>query len=221
MNETEVIDITNGDVEENGTLEELTLNEVTGMEDWPESSVEGYRLIYYPLVDDVKWWDRFRELQKALKEGVVVETPQRMREPPKLKRQRSMGFGLTEDGKLPLIELPVFTDEVPEGLAKPKRFGNEGFQGELLETHERGGKSWMYTINNYAESDVMRLKALECTYHVFGKEVGEQGTPHLQGCITFSKTMRFNAVTKLIKGHLIRPKVIEAARNYCMKDSDL
>lgn len=82
-------------------------------------------------------------------------------------------------------------------------------------------KSYMYTINNYDENDVKRLQAMECTYHVFGREVGEQGTPHLQGCITFKKGMRFNAAKRVLKGHLTVPKVIEAARNYCLKDGDV
>lgn len=77
----------------------------------------------------------------------------------------------------------------------------------------------MYTINNYTEDDIKRISSLECSYNVFGLEVGESGTPHIQGCITFRKAMRFKAAAKLLKGHLTRPKVVEAARNYCMKDN--
>lgn len=83
------------------------------------------------------------------------------------------------------------------------------------------GKTWMYTINNYTDKDEEFLQRLECSYHVYGREVGEKGTPHLQGCITFKKAMRFSKVSRLIKGHLTRPKVVEAARNYCMKDGDV
>lgn len=81
-------------------------------------------------------------------------------------------------------------------------------------------RSWMYTINNYTEEDENHLQSLECVYHVYGREVGEQGTPHLQGCITFKNSYRFNRVKGLINGHLTIPRDLEAARNYCMKDGD-
>lgn len=78
----------------------------------------------------------------------------------------------------------------------------------------------MYTINNYTEEDVLLMQNLECSYHIFGKEVSESGTPHLQGCITFSKAARFVTVNRYIKGHLQRPKIVEQARNYCTKEGD-
>lgn len=84
----------------------------------------------------------------------------------------------------------------------------------------RGHKSWMYTINNYTDTDEKRLQSLDCTFHVYGREIGESGTPHLQGCITFNTAMRFNAASRVLGGHLTVPRVLDQARNYCMKDSD-
>lgn len=85
----------------------------------------------------------------------------------------------------------------------------------------RGGKSWMYTLNNYTPEDVVRHKGFDCTYHVFAEEVGEEGTPHLQGCITFTKNCRFASVAKFMpRCRLQRPEVIEIARNYCMKEDN-
>lgn len=81
-------------------------------------------------------------------------------------------------------------------------------------------RSWMYTINNYDDNTLKTLKHLECNYHVWGLEVGECGTPHVQGCITFTKTHTFNSVRKLIKGHVEVPRDLEAARNYCKKDGN-
>lgn len=85
----------------------------------------------------------------------------------------------------------------------------------------RRSRSWLYTLNNYTDSDIERLDSLECSYHVYGKEVApETGTPHLQGCITFTKGVRFAQAYRAIQGHLVIPKVIEIARNYCMKEND-
>ena len=65
----------------------------------------------------------------------------------------------------------------------------------------------------------------DVTYMIFGKEVGEQGTPHLQGYIKFKKQKRFTAIRKLmpclIRAHL---EVAYAAGGnnaiYCSKGND-
>lgn len=81
-------------------------------------------------------------------------------------------------------------------------------------------KSWTYTINNYTEDDLVKMQQLECNFHVCGKEVGENGTPHLQGMITFNKSTRLGPL-KLInpKAHWERCISAEAAANYCMKEN--
>lgn len=48
------------------------------------------------------------------------------------------------------------------------------------------GTQFCYTLNNYDDDDVLRLRALHTIatnrvqYHAFQAEVGESGTPHLQ-----------------------------------------
>ena len=50
-----------------------------------------------------------------------------------------------------------------------------------------------FTKNNYSDLDVAILSG-DCTkyfkYWCFGKEVGESGTPHLQGYFEFDNSMR-------------------------------
>lgn len=42
--------------------------------------------------------------------------------------------------------------------------------------------NWCFTYNNYTESGIESLKTFEhIKYCIFGKEIGESGTPHLQG----------------------------------------
>ena len=61
--------------------------------------------------------------------------------------------------------------------------------------------NWCFTINNYHESDELRLKAVfdsgVAEYIIFGREVGASGTPHLQGYIRMKKKLRLNGMKKL------------------------
>ena len=64
-------------------------------------------------------------------------------------------------------------------------------------------KRWVFTLNNYAESDFAHFHdAPDRAYVIIGKEVGESGTPYLQGYITFHKNKRLSPV-KIIhpRGH--------------------
>lgn len=85
-------------------------------------------------------------------------------------------------------------------------------------------KTWCYTLNNYTDEEYVELVNANdgVTYHVIGKEVGEQGTPHLQGCITFQQTKRFNWVKEYIsqRAHIEKANSTNHARAYCKKDGD-
>lgn len=86
----------------------------------------------------------------------------------------------------------------------------------------------MFTWNNYEAAHVQkcakRLDALG-TY-IFGKEVGESGTLHLQGAVKFKQRQRFTAVKKLFADlnegvHWEKMKgTWAAARDYCTKEMD-
>lgn len=82
---------------------------------------------------------------------------------------------------------------------------------------------WCFTINNYTVEEAEHLTNIDVKYIVFGKEVGEQGTPHLQGFVVFNKRMVLNKVKELIgeRAHLevARGSNSEAA-NYCKKDGN-
>ena len=79
----------------------------------------------------------------------------------------------------------------------------------------------MYTLNNWNEQDCERLQAVECTYLVYGKEVGEEGTPHLQGFVYFKNKKSFKQVKQLLgeRCHIEAMKGSAAqAAAYCKKD---
>jgi predicted small secreted protein len=89
------------------------------------------------------------------------------------------------------------------------------------------GKNWCFTLNNWNDEDYERLTHLvekdECVYIIFGKEVGESGTPHLQGFIAFSKRVYLTDVKKRISNtaHFELARMVPEAIEYCKKDGDV
>jgi len=83
-------------------------------------------------------------------------------------------------------------------------------------------KRWVFTLNNYTSDHEDYLRSLDCVYLVFGKEVGESGTPHLQGFVTFKTMHRLSAMKKLLPtAHWeIAKAESDKAANYCKKDND-
>lgn len=56
-----------------------------------------------------------------------------------------------------------------------------------------------FVINNYTELEVSELKRvlpLISKKAVFGLEVGDSGTPHIQGCLFLNKKMRYRTIVK-------------------------
>lgn len=82
-------------------------------------------------------------------------------------------------------------------------------------------KAWVFTLNNYDEEDIQRLEEGDWwSYLIYGKEVGEGGTPHLQGYVQLKTRLRLNGVKVLIRAaHWeARRGSHNEAREYCMKD---
>lgn len=61
-------------------------------------------------------------------------------------------------------------------------------------------KGWCLTLNNYSNSEYDSLLGTECIYIILGKEVGESGTPHLQGYIYF-KSEKSLSQCQSLNGH--------------------
>ena len=82
--------------------------------------------------------------------------------------------------------------------------------------------SYCFTINNYSNADENLLKDLPYKYLVYGREVGENGTPHLQGYVEFHSKRHFSAVKKLhTTAHWeVRKGTAQQAAEYCKKDND-
>lgn len=87
---------------------------------------------------------------------------------------------------------------------------------------QQQSKNWVFTVNNYTEDDILLFNTIECKYIVYGKEVGENGTPHLQGYIIFNSNKRLSALKKIhATAHWERSRGTSIqASTYCKKDND-
>lgn len=89
----------------------------------------------------------------------------------------------------------------------------------------RSAKHYCFTLNNYSNDHKDELKSLfdggGILYLVYGEEVGDSGTPHLQGYVAFIARKTFNSVKRALpNGSHIEAIKGSPARNveYCKKD---
>lgn len=93
----------------------------------------------------------------------------------------------------------------------------------LLDTISPSARNYCFTLNNYTEEDVLFLSNnLErYKYICWGREVGQNGTSHLQGYVSFGTRKTLRAAKALIndRAHL---EVAKGSKNqnreYCKKD---
>lgn len=83
-------------------------------------------------------------------------------------------------------------------------------------------KRWCFTLNNYTEDELGVIStsiASLCRYGCYGLEVGESGTPHVQGYLEFKERRRpmSTSMSKRIHWELARGTKIENIE-YCSKE---
>lgn len=102
--------------------------------------------------------------------------------------------------------------------------GNTNIPKDTPKARGKYSKKWVFTLNNYT---VEELEALEAIFeglaekYVIGKEIGESGTPHLQGAVIFKKATRPIEACKNKRIHWEQQKGNDKqAFDYCMKDNN-
>jgi hypothetical protein len=87
---------------------------------------------------------------------------------------------------------------------------------------------WCFTLNNYSPQEEQHIADQgrdndAIVYLVAGREVGESGTPHLQGFVAFATRTNLTTV-KSVLGARIHLEIARSspaqASNYCKKDGD-
>ena len=89
-------------------------------------------------------------------------------------------------------------------------------------------RRYCLTLNNPTEEEIESVKTLQSSNlkrAIFGYEVGDSGTPHLQGFIHMKNAMTYSAVKKMLSSNRYH---IEAAKGtdyeawtYCLKDEKI
>lgn len=91
-------------------------------------------------------------------------------------------------------------------------------------TENAQSKFWCFTLNNYSEEEYESITKLfpdVASCIVLGKEIGESGTPHIQGYIEFTKRHRLRSAKSKIsnRAHVeVRRGSSDSAISYCKKD---
>lgn len=87
-------------------------------------------------------------------------------------------------------------------------------------------RRWSFTLNNYDEEHIESLHGLieneELSYIIMGREVGDSGTPHLQGYLELPRKKTLAGLKKLLAIHQVHLEVSKGSskqnQDYCKKD---
>jgi len=84
-------------------------------------------------------------------------------------------------------------------------------------------RRYAFTINNYTDKDIEQLQKIEYSYMIYGDEVGETGTPHLQGYVEFVNARSFTSLKKQLPTAHIETAFSTPEQNkaYCSKQKVL
>ena len=86
-------------------------------------------------------------------------------------------------------------------------------------------RQFISTWNNYSDADIEHFRdwcAKRTTYSIVGREVGEQGTPHLQGFHQTRGGLSFKAFKKVLPSVSVKPVGTDnGCADYCRKEDNL
>jgi hypothetical protein len=99
--------------------------------------------------------------------------------------------------------------------AGPSQPGRVQGQPKAKLRRENPAKRWCFTLNNYTDEDLEWISKFiipdNCVFAVVGQEIGESGTPHLQGFVNLKVKKRLSQLKELLgsRAHLEQAKGTE------------
>lgn len=113
----------------------------------------------------------------------------------------------------PLSVLPTETQETQENT-------DSVILNRMESVNEKPHRHWFFTWNNYPEDASDKIIALKgLSKYAFQEEKGKEGTPHLQGVLSFRNAKKMstlrNKFNNLVHWEVCRN--LMAAKNYCTK----
>jgi len=102
---------------------------------------------------------------------------------------------------------------------------SEDLGNTITKSSRKRSRRWAITLNNYEEEEynslMVNLSQLASGF-IIGKEIGKDGTPHLQGYIEFKSQREFSTVKRLNNRMHIERAMGTKNENirYCSKDGD-
>ena len=86
-------------------------------------------------------------------------------------------------------------------------------------------KRWCFTLNNYTDDEISSIVPVfseRCSFGLFSKEVGDSGTPHLQGYLEFATKLRPKSLGVVHRIHWEKAKGNRKQNlTYITKDEDI
>lgn len=101
-------------------------------------------------------------------------------------------------------------------MPKSKKTAKKAKTDSTLDRRDRG---YVFTINNYTDEEVEACKTVKCQAIRCGLEVGEKGTPHIQGAIYFKNAKTIRTMKKWQpRAHFETMMGCWDDQEYCLKD---
>lgn len=116
------------------------------------------------------------------------------------------------------------TEKVVQSVQECAGSGNTITDPAIKKKQPNPSKKWCFTLNNYTDYDfneIHRICCVNSAKFIIGKEVGESGTPHLQGYIEFTRRVRPKGIFPIDRIHWESARGTRADNtSYCSKDGN-
>lgn len=144
---------------------------------------------------------------------------------PRLQRERMPGPSRAGPPVSDYAETdPVISAALDNAEAQARDIHEEVASRTAARNGRQAGKHWIFTLNNYTESERaalgVTLSTTEVRYAIYQCEIGVNGTPHLQGYIELRRSRRLGSMCRMLpRAHFeLRLGTREQARAYCSKE---